>query len=240
MNNLGVVYRAEGKWTQAETLLTRVLETKRRVLGEEHPETLISMLNLAVLYGDKREYSKAEPRMAEAVNRESRTLGPEHPNTLAGKSSLASLYANEGKYSAAETLFTSVLQAQVRVLGEMHPFTLDSRLRLGRLQLREQRYRDADAMLQAALRGYQKVMPESWERYDCQSMLGASLAGQKHYAEAEPLLLSGYQGMVERAGTIPFGERPAVQEAGQSIVQLYESRAKPEKAAEWRQTLKAK
>jgi hypothetical protein len=46
--------------------------------------------------------------------------------------------------------------------------------------------------------------------------------------------------MVERAGTIPFGERPAVREAGQSIVQLYESWAKPAKAAQWRQTLKAK
>jgi tetratricopeptide (TPR) repeat protein len=240
MNNLGVLYRTEGKWTQAETLLTTVLETKRRVLGEEHPETLISMLNLAGLYGDQRQYSKAEPRMTEAVNRESRALGPENPNTLAGKSSLARLYADEGKDPAAEALFTSILPVQVRVLGEMHPFTLDSRRRLGRLQLREHKYPGADATLQSALRGYEKAMPESWERYDCLSMLGASLAGRKHYAEAEPLLLSGYQGMVERAGTIPFKDRPAIQQAGQSIVQLYESWAKPEKAAEWRQTLKAK
>lgn len=46
-------------------------------------------------------------------------------------------------------------------------------------------------------------MPESWERYNCQSLLGASLAGEREYDEAEPLLASGYQGMSQRQASIP-------------------------------------
>ena len=41
--------------------ITKVLEVRRRVLGEEHPDTLISMNNLAVLYRDQGKYAQAEP-----------------------------------------------------------------------------------------------------------------------------------------------------------------------------------
>ena len=34
-------------------------------------------------------------------------------------------------------------------------------------------------------------------------MLGGALLGQKKYAEAEPLLLAGYEGMKQREAKIP-------------------------------------
>jgi eukaryotic-like serine/threonine-protein kinase len=38
-------------------------------------------------------------------------------------------------------------------------------------------------------------------------VLGASLAGQKKYAEAEPLLIEGYQGMLARKDRIAVADR---------------------------------
>jgi hypothetical protein len=35
---------------------------------------------------------------------------------------------------------------------------------------------------------FEKTSFDTWRRYDIQSMLGASLAGQKKYADAEALL----------------------------------------------------
>ena len=35
--------------------------------------------------------------------------------------------------------------------------------------------------------------------------MGTSLSGQKRFEEAEPLLLSGYQGLLERQSAIPAG-----------------------------------
>ena len=64
-------------------------------------------------------------------------------------------------------------------------------------------------------------------------MLGAVLSAQSEYAEAEPLLVSGYQGMIQREATVRFEDRPALSRAGKRIVLLYEEWGKPEKAAEW-------
>jgi hypothetical protein len=53
------------------------------------------------------------------------------------------------------------------------------------------------------------------------------------YVDAEPLLVSGYQGMVQREAAIPPESRCVVMQAGERIVQFYRSWGKPEKAAEW-------
>ena len=36
------VYRNEGRWKEAEELEVQVMETRKRVLGKEHPDTLTS------------------------------------------------------------------------------------------------------------------------------------------------------------------------------------------------------
>jgi tetratricopeptide (TPR) repeat protein len=237
MNNLGVVYRSEGKFAQAAILLSKVLETKSRVLGEGHPSTLVSMINVAVLYRAQGEYSKAEPLMVRGVDLQSRALGEEHPDRLAGISRLAALYSDEGKYPQAEALFTKALKVQLRVLGAVHPDTLNSLDGLGRVQLREFKYAEAEATLREALSGYEKAMPESWAKFNCQSMLGGALEGQAKYADAEPLLISGYTGMFKLAAEIPFENQPLLSQAGERIVHLYKSWGKPQKAEEWQETL---
>ena len=46
-------------------------------------------------------------------------------------------------------------------------------------------------------------IPDDWLTFNARSLLGGSLLGQKKYAEAEPLLLSGYEGMKQREDKIP-------------------------------------
>jgi len=50
MNNLASVYASQGRNEEAEKLLSEAVEIRRRVLGEEHPDTLGSMNILAVVY----------------------------------------------------------------------------------------------------------------------------------------------------------------------------------------------
>jgi hypothetical protein len=66
-------------------------------------------------------------------------------------------------------------------------------------------------------------------------LLGASLLGQRKYAAAEPLLLEGYQGMLERKDRIgvPFWYH-LNRARDWIVVQLYEAWGMPEIAAEWR------
>jgi eukaryotic-like serine/threonine-protein kinase len=67
--------------------------------------------------------------------------------------------------------------------------------------------------------------------------VGADLAGQKRYAEAEPLLLAGYQGTTARKDRIDAAldlDGYHLGRAREWLVQLYQAWGKPDKAAEWR------
>ena len=50
MANLASTYRNQGWWKAAEELEVKVFETRERVLGPEHPDTLTGMANLAAAY----------------------------------------------------------------------------------------------------------------------------------------------------------------------------------------------
>ncbi len=68
-------------------------------------------------------------------------------------------------------------------------------------------------------------------------MLGGALLGQKKFAEAEPLLLSGYEGMKKQEDKIPPAGKDRLNEAVSRLVQFYESTSKPDEAAKWRKEL---
>jgi hypothetical protein len=59
----------------------------------------------------------------------------------------------------------------------------------------------------------------------------------KKYAEAEPLLLSGFNGMQERAAAIPTANKPRLGKAVQRLIRLYDETERPENAVAWRQKL---
>jgi hypothetical protein len=60
---------------------------------------------------------------------------------------------------------------------------------------------------------------------------------RKQYAEAEPLLISGYNGLRERETRIPAANKPRLPKAAQRLLWFCEETAGPDKAAEWKQKL---
>jgi eukaryotic-like serine/threonine-protein kinase len=232
VNNLGEVYLAEGRYAEAETLFQKALTIRQRVLGPEHPNTLTSIKDLAALDTAKGEYADAEALFKRALDGRVRTLGEQHPETLGSMRDLARLYQAQRRYPDAESLLTKALEIRQRSASEPSPDLANTLASVGELRLQQQRYSDAAAILRNALATYEKTAPDTWPRYKAQQLLGASLLGQDNFAEAEPLLLSGYQGLVRLESTIPVPDRfdPA-----QVLVGLYGKWNKPEKAAEWKQ-----
>jgi tetratricopeptide (TPR) repeat protein len=101
------------------------------------------------------------------------------------------------------------------------------------------KFAEAEPLAREALELNQKKQPDDWDRFRAESLLGASLAGQKKYAEAEPLLLDGYTGMVARKDRVLMPDWYHLDRAREWLVQLYQDWGKPEKAAEWRKKLLA-
>ncbi len=73
----------------------RAFEAQERVLGPDHPETLVSLNSLAVLYGDQERYKEAEALYRRILEARERVLGKEHPDTLSLAGNLVSCLANQ-------------------------------------------------------------------------------------------------------------------------------------------------
>ena len=67
------------------------------------------------------------------------------------------------------------------------------------------------------------------------SLLGAALAGQQKYAEAEPLLISGYEGLRDTSGS----PRSRLRKSIERLVAFYPTAGRPAEAAPWRARLQA-
>ncbi len=100
--------------------------------------------------------------------------------------------------------------------------------------LTQQKFSEAEAPACESLAIREKTAPDDWRTFNSRSMVGASLLGQKKYPEAEPLLLSGCEGMKQREKSIPAVGKMRLREALQRLGELYEARGEKEKAAEWK------
>jgi hypothetical protein len=67
----------------------------------------------------------------------------------------------------------------------------------------------------------EKQEPDGWRTFNTLSMLGGALLGQKKYADVEPLLLAGYEGMKQRAKTIPPQGLVRIPEALDRLIDRY-------------------
>jgi hypothetical protein len=66
----------------------------------------------------------------------------------------------------------------------------------------------------------------------------STLLGQKRYAEAEPFLLQGYEGLKQREAAITISFENWLTAALERVIHFYEVTGQPEKARNWREKLK--
>jgi len=234
MNNLANLYRAQGKWDQAEALQKEAFETKLRVLGPEHRDVLISMSNLANTYAAEGKYAEAEPLFTKALETQRRILGPLHEDTLETLSDLSIMNERQGKYALAETYGTQALAGRQKGFGPEHPETVSAAADLAVVYISEGKFDASEPMARQAFEFYHGKQAGSWDQFCAESVLGATLAGQKKYTEAEPLLLEGYKGMLARKAEIAAPDLYYLDDAHKWLVSLYVDWGKPEKAAEWK------
>jgi eukaryotic-like serine/threonine-protein kinase len=233
IDTLAGIYGDQGKYQKAEALFTQVVEMRRRVLGPEHPDTLMSMSNLAVVCHSEGKYGQAEALFSQIVETAGRVLGPENRKTLSYLSGFAFVYQRQGKYALAETYATRALTGKRHALGLEDTDTMVSEADLALAYVSQQKFADAELLARDALEHEKKIQPDNWQRYRAESLLGASLAGQKKYDKAEPLLLEGYQGVFARKEQIGAPDRYHLDRAHDWLVQMYVDWGKPDQAAKW-------
>jgi len=119
-------------------------------------------------------------------------------------------------------------------LGPEHPETVASTADLALAYLSQRKFIESEPLAREAMQTDRKKRPDDCQGFRAETLLGASLAGQKKYVEAQPLLPEGYQGMLARKDRIEVSNWDHLDRARECIVQLYQEWGKPEKAAEWK------
>jgi eukaryotic-like serine/threonine-protein kinase len=233
MNQLAMLYGAMGKPEKAEPILRHMLAEARRRLGPDHPQTLGSIQNMAACLGRVGKLTEAEKMFVDLLEIRHRLAGGEDPGTLTAMLSLAAVYNVEGKQDKAEPLLVEAMKGRQRALGAEKPETLEVMEALGVVRGHRNNYAGAEQVFRDCLAIRKKTMPESWQRYNTESQLGICLVGQKKYSEAEPVLLSAYEGMKAREKDLQPNFRDRLTDAAKRLKTLYEAWGKKEKRDEW-------
>lgn len=181
-------YRDLGLYDGALPLQTSALEIRRRVLGEEHPDTLNSIYNMGVLLRHQGKFGEAEPYLREAMEIRRRVLGEDHLDTLDSINSLAVFLVNvRGKLGEAERYHREALEKFRRVLGEDHPDTLNAIQNMGVLLRDQGKLGEAEQYLREAMEKSRRVSGED-HPMTLPSIfnVGSLLQAQGKLSEAEP------------------------------------------------------
>ena len=89
LNRIGRCQASLGQYSAAETTHRQALSLRKRKLGSEHPDTLMSMNEVAVALKDQGKYAEAESMNRETLAWREKVLGREHPDTLTSMNNLA-------------------------------------------------------------------------------------------------------------------------------------------------------
>jgi hypothetical protein len=104
------------------------------VLGEEHPDTLMSMNNLAGTLGAEGDLARAGRLQEQVLAIRRRVLGEEHPDTLMSMNNLAGALWQLGEHGQAMTLMAQAARVAAGVLGVDHSSARKFAQRLAEMQ----------------------------------------------------------------------------------------------------------
>ncbi len=226
-SNLVAAYFRLGQFDRSIPLLEQILATSQKNTVKKNPNTLRIKARLATHYV---EYKRIPEAMAllEAVRRDGKELTDRD-----WMNNVLSAYIRAGK--SAEGI--SVTEENVRTARKTfsnNPLKLASTLAengLSLLQLKA--WTDGEQLLRESLAIREKNEPDAWTTFNTRSLLGSSLLGQKKYSDAEPLLISGYQGLQHRSGSITPNNQPRLSEALDRLIQFYNETNKPDEIKKW-------
>ncbi len=219
-NTLAQTYCGLGRADAAEPHARAALEQRRRLLGDDHPDTLQSVGEMGYVLQLQGRFAEAEPLYREALEGCLRVRGDDHPDTLTVMGNLGSLYWQQGKVDQAEPLYRRALEGRRRVLGDDHHLTLEAMDNLALVFHAQVKPAEAEALLRESLERSRRVLGSDHVRTQTSiSNLGTVLQAAGKLDEAEPLLREA----VERGRRVFGDDHPSTLVSVVCLATLYES-----------------
>jgi hypothetical protein len=126
-------------------------------------------------------------------------------------------------------------RAALAEVGRKSPAAYPAALaQLGSFLIGRRQFAAAESAVRECLALREQAEPNAWATFEAKSLLGGALLGLGRYAEAEPLLRAGYDGLKQREGEVPPAAKGRLVETADRLVELYTALRKPDEAARWR------
>ena len=226
---IGRVYQSLGEYGRAATLLEQALATRKRELGDAHPDVAQSYNQLGNALRAKGDYAGAEAALRQALAIHERQLGRAHETVAADQHDLAMILADRGDYAAAEPLLREALATQRLRLGARHADIAKSLTGLAYLMTAKAELKESERLYRAALEMrralFGNVHPDVAQSLSslgtALNRLGSYPAGlalnrealainQRLYGAEHPMIVSNLSNIatgLARSGDLPGAER---------------------------------
>jgi len=167
----------------------RAMEIRRHVLGDDHPDTLLSINNMGFLFHHQGKLEEAGLYYREALEGRRRVLGDEHADTFESIANMAALLRYQGELIEAEPYYREALEGRRRTLGDEHQQTLVSINNMGALLIDQGNYAEAEQYYRESLETSRRVLGKQHsDTLISINNLGTLFYYQGKMAEAEPYL----------------------------------------------------
>lgn len=221
-----LLYRA-GKYDEALSYSERILEMRRKILGEESYIIAVSINRLAIIHSIKADYAKVEPLYRRALAIFEKVLEPEHPNFGDIYNNLAALYYTTGDYERAEVFYRRGLAIREKAFGPEHTAVASSLNNLAGTFLDRGMNEQAEPLYRRAIEIRERIAgPEDVSLVNPLSNLADSYTLRGVYEKAEPIYHRALQILEKKVG--PYNPQYGYPLEG--LARLYNFRGKFEEA----------
>lgn len=130
LNDLSSVYSVCGKRKEALLIKEKLVEVSKRVFGEEHNNTRISMANLASAYTEAGDLKRGKELALESAEWFEKNMGTGSEQTLAALGTLAYVYSQTREFDKYLEQRLKLYEISCELYGKEHPATLNRQIEL--------------------------------------------------------------------------------------------------------------
>ena len=230
LDNLARMYRAFGRTAEAIDLAEQVRDARVMILGSYHPRPSSRWITWPWRTRPTGKPEKALPLFQQAAAGIEK-LEFAHDEAGGSSGTLSIAWKNGGSSTGRMPGGRKWLAADRERMAEIRRVCQEEEQVEGMLGAGGHADAEPPARAWRSVRETQPGVDDG----PCRRLLGVALLGQQRYAEAEPVLIGGYEDLKAREGQIPpLLAGHIIAGTWDAVKDLYDEWGRPEKAAEWR------
>ncbi len=184
-NTLGIMFTVLERYEEARRRHARALALRERMLGAEHPHTMLSLTNLGRALVGLGRYEEGRQALERAMVVRARVLGPEHPANAFSLIHLGGALLALGRHEEARDAHERALAMREKAIGPDDPAIHGLLTGLGNTLSALGRYEEAHRVLERALALREQAGSDDQQLALVLNALGRSLRELGRHEEAQ-------------------------------------------------------